>query len=310
MTNPSLARLDLNLLVSLDALLTERSVTHAASRLGLSQPALSASLARLRIHFNDEILTRQGNTYQLTPLATRLADQTANALDSARRVFSTQAEWDPAESTREFTIYGSDYSFATIGHIVTALARERAPRVRFRFVQHTPPIIEDAVNQLRSADGLMMPHGFLTDLPYVDIGTDEWVVIASATNTAIGEALTMEDVAALPWVFTYQSRAAFTPAARQMQQLGVEARVECVVEGFLALPFFIAGTQRLGLLQSRLARYAGLDPDIRVLAPPFTATPISEAFWWHPMHRRDPEHAWMRELFAEAGRTLSTPSAP
>ncbi|MDN8907652.1 LysR family transcriptional regulator, partial [Staphylococcus aureus] len=69
--HPLLSRLDLNLLVALDALLTERSVTRAAERLHLSQPALSASLARLRNHFNDPILARRGNAYELTPLALR-----------------------------------------------------------------------------------------------------------------------------------------------------------------------------------------------------------------------------------------------
>ena len=94
-TTTTLARLDLNLLVSLDALLTERSVTRAAQRLNLSQPALSASLARLRLHFNDQILSREGNSYQLTPLASRLAEQTGLALDAAQRVFASQAAWDP-----------------------------------------------------------------------------------------------------------------------------------------------------------------------------------------------------------------------
>ena len=70
-------RPDMNLLVVLDALLAERSVTRAAQSLGLSQPAVSASLARLRIHFDDQILTRDGNTYRLTPLAIRLIDQTS-----------------------------------------------------------------------------------------------------------------------------------------------------------------------------------------------------------------------------------------
>ncbi|MBN9183250.1 MAG: LysR family transcriptional regulator, partial [Microbacterium sp.] len=88
-----LSRLDLNLLVSLDALLTERSVTRAADRLHLSQPALSASLARLRTHFGDPILARRGNSYELTPFALRLAEHTTVALEAARRVFESQASW-------------------------------------------------------------------------------------------------------------------------------------------------------------------------------------------------------------------------
>ncbi|MFX5785108.1 LysR family transcriptional regulator, partial [Acinetobacter baumannii] len=87
--------------------------TRAADRLHLSQPALSASLARLRVHFNDQILARRGNTYELTPFAVRLTDHTTTALEAARRVFESQASWSPAESTREFSIYGSDYGFVT-----------------------------------------------------------------------------------------------------------------------------------------------------------------------------------------------------
>lgn len=305
MANPSLSRLDLNLLVALDALLTERSVTRAAEQLHLSQPALSASLSRLRVHFSDEILTREGNTYTLTPLALRLAEHTGVALDSVRRVFSSQATWEPTESTREFTLYGSDYAFATIGHLVSEMAASRAPGVRFRFMQHTPELVEDVVHHLRIADGILMPHGFLSDLPYLDVFTDDWVVLASADNAEIGDELTMDDVARMPWVFTYQSRSAFTSAGRQMQQLGIEPRVECVVEGFLALPFFIAGTRRLGLIQSNLAEFARLDPRLRVLPCPFPATPLTEALWWHPIYSRDPEHQWMRELVREAATTLA-----
>lgn len=304
-----LSRLDLNLLVSLDALLTERSVTRAAERLHLSQPALSASLARLRTHFNDPILARTGNTYELTPLASRLSEHTAAALDAARRVFESQAEWDPSQSTREFAIYGSDYSLATTGRRLAALAAGRAPGVRFRFMVHNQQIVEDAVNRLRGADGLFMPHGFLIDLPYTDLFTDTWVIIAAEDNTAIGDEVTLEDIARQPWVFTYQSRSAFTSATRQIQQLGIEPRVEAVVESFLALPMFIAGTNRLALVQAGLADYARHAGGVRVFELPFDATPIHNAMWWHPVHRRDPEHEWLRTLVAEAATELSAEAA-
>jgi DNA-binding transcriptional LysR family regulator len=298
------SRLDLNLLVSLDALLTERSVTRAAERLHLSQPALSASLARLRTHFNDPILARTGNSYELTPLASRLSEHTAAALDAARRVFESQAEWDPSQSTREFTIYGSDYSLATTGRRLAALAGERAPGVRFRFLVHNQQIVEDAVIRLRGADGLLMPHGFLTDLPYTDLWTDTWVIVADKDHPSLGEDITLDDIARLPWVFTYQSRSAFTSATRQIQQLGIEPRVEAVVESFLALPMFIAGSDRLALVQAGLADYARDTGGVKVYAPPFDATPILNAMWWHPVHRRDPEHEWLRNLAVEAASGL------
>ncbi|WP_105565890.1 LysR family transcriptional regulator [Microbacterium halophytorum] len=305
--NPPLSRLDLNLLVSLDALLSERSVTRAAERLHLSQPALSASLARLRTHFNDPILARRGNAYELTPLAVRLAEHTSTALESARRVFESQATWTPHESTREFTIYGSDYGFATLGPRATTLASEIAPGVRFRFVLHSPTVVGDAMHYLRSVDGMILPHGFLSDLPYTDLWSDDWVLLAADTNTRIGETATMADLAESPWVFTYQSRTAYTSATQQLQQLGLEPRVDAVVESFLALPHFVAGSDRLALVQRQLAASFRGMPGIRVLPPPFDATPIVDALWWHPVHNRDPEHAWMRELLAQAASELSSP---
>ncbi|WP_106815870.1 LysR family transcriptional regulator [Microbacterium timonense] len=302
---PLLSRLDLNLLVALDALLTERSVTRAAERLHLSQPALSASLARLRTHFNDPILARRGNTYELTPLALRLTEHTTTALEAARRVFESQATWSPGESTREFSIYGSDYGFATIGSEVSRLAAEAAPGVRFRFMLHNPSIVDDALNRLRAADGMVIPHGYLVDLPFADLWRDEWVVVASESNEQIGGGLTMDLLGDLPWVFTYQSRTAFTSAARQLQQLGIEPRVEAVVESFLALPHFIAGTQRLGLIQAGLAHVVTAVPGVRILEAPFDPTPVVNALWWHPVHTRDPEHAWMRGIFERAAEQVS-----
>lgn len=307
---PLLSRLDLNLLVALDALLTERSVTRAAERLHLSQPALSASLARLRTHYNDPILARRGNTYELTPLALRLTEHTTTALDAARRVFESQAIWTPHDSTREFSIYGSDYGFAAIGTAISKLAAEEAPGVRFRFMLHNPAIVDEAAVRLRSVDGMVIPHGHLTDLAYTDLWRDDWVVLASTSNDAVGDELTMEHLGALPWVFTFQTRTAFTSASRQLQLLGIEPRVEAVVESFLALPHFIKGTDRLGLIQAGLAESVAQVKGVRVLTPPFDATPVVNALWWHPVHGRDPEHAWMRGLFERAAASITAASSP
>ncbi|MFT4214273.1 MAG: LysR family transcriptional regulator [Microbacterium sp.] len=305
----SLSRLDLNLLVALDALLTERSVTRAAERLHLSQPALSASLARLRTYFNDPILARTGNTYELTPFALRLSEHTTTALDAARRVFESQASWDPAESVREFSIYGSDYAFTTVGRLVSELARDRAPGVRFRFTTHNPAVVEDAANRLRSADAMVLPHGFLTGLPNLDLFPDRWLGVVADDNDAVGETLTMDDIRSLPWVLHFQSRSAFTSAERQVQQLGVEPRVAVVVDSFLSLPLFIAGTDRIGFVHAAMLPILTKIGGLRVVGLPFDPTPLTNALWWHPVHGRDPEHAWMRELFAEAGRLVGEGAA-
>lgn len=305
MADYNLSRLDLNLLVSLDALLRERSVTKAAQRLSLSQPALSASLSRLRVHFGDPLLARRGNTYELTPLAARLAEHVPGTLDAVRRVFASEAAFDPSQTTREFTILGSDYSFATVGRIVTQLAAERAPGVRFRFRQHTPAVVDDAVNTLRVADGMIIPHGFLTNFPYADIVDDTWKIMVAADNDSVGDGLTMQHLRDLPWATTYQSRTAYTPPARQLEMSGVEPHVEVIVEGFLTLPLFVAGTRRIALIQSGLERHFPESSGVRFLDPPFDAVRLVGALWWHPMHGRDPAHEWMRGLFVEAGQRFA-----
>ena len=299
-----LSRLDLNLLVALDALLTERSVTRAAERLHLSQPALSASLARLRTHFDDPILARRGNSYELTPFALRISEHTATALEAARRVFESQATWSPTQSSREFSVYGSDYGFATIGTVVSRLASERTGGVRFRFMLHSPTIVEDAPNRLRSADAMILPHGFITDMPYADLWHDDWHAVVAESNTAVGDALSMTDLAVLPFVLTYASQSAFTSAARQIQQLGVEPRIDVVVESFLSMPYFVLDSDRVGLIHGAMVPLARSIGGLRIVRLPFAATPIMNALWWHPVHGNDPEHVWMRELFAEAGRIV------
>ncbi len=301
----NLANLDLNLLVSLDHLLREQSVTRAATRMGLSQPALSASLARLRRHFGDELLTRVGNAYQLTPLAVQLRRRTALALSGVERVFESQAVFDPATSQRTFTVLASDYPIAVLGEHVGRILDEQAPHMRLRLERHTSTFIENASETLRDVDGLVLPHGFVQDMPHAVLHSDGWKILVADANKRVGEALTMDLLAELPWVLTYHAPAAFTPAARQLQMLGVEPHVQMVAETFLALPWLIAGTDRIALVQAELASRLTMLGDIRALDCPYDAVPLTEALWWHPTHEHDPEHAWLRSVFVEAGRRIT-----
>ncbi len=305
-----LVNLDLNLLVTLDVLLRERNVTRAAQQLGSSQPAVSAALARLRRHFGDDLLDRIGNRYELTPLAVQLAARTAPALAGVRRVFDVSAEFDPTSIEREFTVVTSDYAAAVLGPLVAGLLAERAPGIRLRLQQTTPYAVDHAVDTLRGVDGLILPHGFLSDIPHTDLYTDRWVCIVSAGNEAIGAGLTLEQLGDLPWVVLYNRPTAFAPATQQLRMIGVEPRVEVVVDGFLPMPFLVAGTNRIALLQEHLAHRMAAVADIRVVACPFDVVPLAEAFWWHPMYRTDPAHAWLRGVLAEAGRRLTAAGHP
>jgi DNA-binding transcriptional LysR family regulator len=296
----NLASLDLNLLVSLDALLQERSVTRAAARMGLSQPALSASLGRLRRHFGDELLSRAGNEYRLTPLAVQLRELARLALSGVERVFTAQTEFDPASSTREFSLLISDYGVAVLGDTIAALLAAEAPGARLRFIANTPGFVDRAEQVLLSTDLLVLPHGFVSDLSHRDLYRDEWVCLVSSDNADVDGELTVEHLRTLPWVVTFHGPTAATPAARQMRMRGIELNVQVVTESFLTVPGLVAGSGRIALLQRRLAELLPLDLGVRALPPPVEVGQLVEAMWWHPAFDDDPEHAYLRDVVSRA----------
>ena len=294
----NLGSLDLNLLVALNALLEERGVTRAAARLGVTQPTMSHALARLRRHFNDELLHRSGNTYDLTPLAVHLAGRSAVVMDGVRRVFAVQQAPEPALSTRQFTFLCSDYGAAVAGPALSVALAQQAPRTTLHFTYSDPNVFTARDDGLRAVDGLLMPHGFLPEsMPHLDLHTDGWVCLVAADNTMVGAALTMADLSRLPWASTFTNSVPGTTALRQLQQLGVAVRVEVIVNGFLPLPFFLAGTDRISLVPRRVAELLTAAGGLRTLECPFDAVPLVEALWWHPDFERDAEHAWLRKLW-------------
>ena len=209
----NLASLDLNLLVSLDALLQQRSVTRAAAQMGLSQPALSASLARLRRHFGDELLTRAGNEYRLTPLAVQLRDLSRLALDRRGAGVHRPARVRPGVLDPRVLMLVSDYGVAVLGDTLAGLLAEEAPHARLRLTANTPAAVDRADQILLSTDLLVLPHGFVTDLSHRDLYRDEWVCIVCADNEAVEDELTVEHLETLPWVVTFHGPTAATPAS-------------------------------------------------------------------------------------------------
>ncbi|SFW78918.1 LysR family transcriptional regulator [Amycolatopsis australiensis] len=294
----NLASLDLNLLVTLDALLEHRSVSRAADQVGLSQPAVSAQLARLRRHFGDDLLARHGNQYRLTPLAVQLRGRVRTAVNGVERVFAAEPDFDPATTSREFSLAMSDYGVAVLGVALAAALTQEAPGARVRFVANTPAIVDNARQSLTGIDLLVLPHGFLDGLPHQDLHRDDWVCLIDAGHPAAETGLTVEQLRTMPWVATYHGPTASTPAALQMRILGIEPHVQVVTENFLTVPGLVAGTDRVALLQRRLADRIPADANVRALPCPFEAGPLVEAVWWHPMYEHDPEHRYLRELLA------------
>ncbi|MEV6304320.1 LysR family transcriptional regulator [Actinoplanes sp. NPDC051861] len=295
----SLGRLDLNLLVALDALLRERSVTRAAGRLNLTQPTLSASLRRLRRHFGDELLVRVGNDLEPTPLGASLGPLVATAHAVVSRVFAATSPADPGSSSREFTLIASDYGASVAGPPLARLLAAEAPGMRVHLRQASPTQYVPFEQRLREVDGLLMPHGLLpAAMPHLDLYTDRWVVVTADDNPRVGDRLSLAELRGLSWVATFSDGGSGTAGWRHLRLLGVEAAVQMIVDSFLAVPLLLEGTERVALLQERLARRLAARGGLRLLDCPFEVVPLVQALWWHPVYDRDPEHVWLRERLA------------
>jgi len=300
----NLARLDLNLLVALDALLQQRSVTKAAAHAGVGQPAMSSSLARLRRHFGDDLLVRAGNEYHLTPLASQLQERTRMAVTGFERVFGAHEDFDPSTTGREFTLQVSDYGEAVLAPATGALLAHEAPRARLRVVANTLRPVDTSDPALLGTDLVVIPHGFVTDLRHEDLYRDEWVCLVAADNPRVGDALGVDDLRELPWVVTFHSAVGTTQGMANLRLAGVEPRVQVITEHFLTLPGHVAGSDRIALVQRRLADLLPRRDDVRVLPCPAPTGSLIVAMWWHPVHDEDPAHMWFRDIVRRAARTL------
>lgn len=163
--------------------------------------------------------------------------------------------------------------------------------------------MDDTATVLSATDGLLMPHGVISDFPATELYDDRWVFLVADDHPSIDDRLTRHGLARLPWV-VYQ-RTYDAPAVRQLGMLGIEPRVEVSVDSFQLLPLLVAGTRRIALVQARLARLVEPLAAVRVMESPDEAIPLREALWWHPVHTHDAAHIWLRETAARVGRRLA-----
>ncbi|MFB4295157.1 LysR family transcriptional regulator [Actinomadura sp. NTSP31] len=295
----NLSRYDLNLLVALRALLEERNVTRAGERLGLSQPAASNALARLRRQFGDELLVRSGQAMELTPLARALLDMVTATLTMAERTYEMTSEFDPVASTRRFTVVGSDYGLS----LLAAPLRELdvvAPGVHVRLDLLRAEHLRDPEGLLRRADFMVAPRAWLHGLPAAHLSTDEWVGVIDRANRAVGDRLTMDELRTLRLVGLFDEPPGDAHIGRQLEVLGIESDGRISVESFLEVPFLVEHTERLGLLPRRMAERSARSAHIRLVALPFEAAELVEMLCWHPRADPDPGHRWFRTLLGAA----------
>lgn len=292
-----LGQADLNLIPALWALLTERNVSRAARRLGVSQPAASSALARLRRQYDDQLLVRQGQTYVLTPLAEHLLPLATEAIVSADALTGSRLDFDPATSTREFVITATDYGQQVIGPMLAARAAVEAPHVRFSY--RWPFTFGGTTREtlLAEVDGWIAPRELMNDLPFSGLLADRWVCVVAQDHPGIGDELTLADVSSHPWVLPTIPSRGLLPQLRQLFALGITLDVATTTDTFGAIPALVAGSPRLGLVQERFARLLAPALGLRVLTCPWPMAAVNFTLWWRPDLQRNAGHTWFRHFF-------------
>jgi DNA-binding transcriptional LysR family regulator len=287
-----LTELDLNLLHALYALLTERHVTRAGQRVGLTQPAMSSALARLRRYFDDELLQREGNHYYLTPLAMELLGPLEGMMRHIERTLALRAHFDPSTSQRELRLQVSDYTLVVLMRPLLALAASEAPGVRLRFEGIEWPYELQSLDH--SVDLLIAPP-FVTSDEHVALWKDDWVVALGVDHPEVGDAISLGQLGELPYV-RFQTAGVLNPADRQLAELGVDLQVAASVSSWIGAMFLVAGTRAFTLVPEHLGRRFADVCGVRVLPPPTSLEPIEECLHWSSRQATDPGIIWLREL--------------
>ncbi len=154
---------------------------------------------------------------------------------------------------------------------------------------------------------MVLPFGFLEDLPSQELFRDKWVGLRRSRQRRAVRSDHRDCLGPLRWILTYNGPTQFTPADHHLKLAGVERHIDVVMENFLALPFLLAGTSRVGVLQERLARTLQASAGVRLLDLDLDLPELVEAMWWHPSRAADPGHRWLQSLLREAAATLAPP---
>ena len=289
----SLRDIDLNLLVTLEALLRERNVTRAGQVLGASQPAMSAALARLRDLFQDQLLLRVGREYRLTPMARDLVGPLQSALATLQGTLERRSGFDPQSSTREFRIATSDYVMAVLMQPFLAHLRDTAPGIRLHLRNADSAVQRKLINA--RIDLSIQPAGVLAHMPGQVLFSDEWVCAVWSGNADVSDPMTIEQWSRLPHACFGFGSSGIVLADLMLGPLAEARTRQVVCESYLTLPYLLPQTRLMALLPSRIARLFASNGQIRLVQPPRDFPRFAEAMSWNPLYDNDPAHRWLRE---------------
>ena len=303
----NLAAVDLNLLVALDALLTERSVTRAAHRLGLSQPAASHALARLRDLLGDPVLVRSGARLVATPRAEALASPVRAILDDVRRTLAPEG-FEPASSRRAFTLGCADYGeLVIVPQLLRRLSRE-APGIDL-VVRPAPddPSAALASGSVDVAVGVSLVRAPAGSVRRRRLFDDGFACLVRGDHPEVGNSLTLARFLALGHAFIAPRGTRGGVVDDALARRGLTRRVVAMVPSFAATPAIVAGTDLVVTLPARLGALLAEPFGLRALSPPLPLPRFTVSALWHERTHRDPAAEWFRGVLAEVARSLDAP---
>ena len=304
----NLARLDLNLLVALDALLTERGVTRAADRVGLGQSAMSHNLARLRALFGDELLTRGPEGMRPTPRALALAEPVRAALAQVQALLSRDEAFDPRTAERTFRVGLPDSTEVLLVPALLARLCEEAPGVHLRLHNIDPLRLGDDLD----ADRLDLAVGmgvFAQGQAHHKrrlLLTETYLCMFNAERTGVSAPITLEDYVRLPHVLTSLRPGERGVVDDALAKLGLQRTVVLTTPRFLAVPFLVARAPVVVTMHSRLARLFAAELGLSLSPPPVELQKVAVSLIWHASYDHDPAHAWLRQEFVRLAQQVAS----
>jgi DNA-binding transcriptional LysR family regulator len=291
--------IDLNLLRVFDAVLRERGVTPAAVRLGLTQPAVSNALARLRALFGDALFVRTSAGMDATPFARGVAEPVRQALALLESALAHGPGFEPATSTRAFRFYMSDLGQIEFLPPLVERVQRQAPGVRLEAVAYDLEHIGDALG----SGALDLAVGFLPALgPPIErraLFHDPYVCLMRADYPGIGKTLTRKKFLEASHVLVTYRGGGHRVIEEALERAGVARRIALRVPHFTVVPMVLERTDLILTLPARVARVFEQRGNFRSLPPPVPIAPAEVAVHWHERFAADPGNRWLREQVIE-----------
>ncbi len=297
-------KLDLNLLVVLDVLLATRSVSRAAERVFLSQPATSLALGRLRAYFGDELLVPVGKTLVPTPLAEQLIKPVRDILLQIQTVTRARPTFDPVTAERRFIIEASDYVIVVLLAEVVRRAARLAPQMQFDLRAISPQTQENLDSghiELLIEPDFAIAQGHPCELLF----EDSYACLVCEAHFAPGVTISSEAYFKAAHVTVeWGGGRRVTQDARVLAGRKRVRRQDVIAPNFMLVPELVVGTPRIATLPARLAQHMAARFPLRVVPCPIAIPKLTEFMQWHKYQENDPAISWLRGLIRATAKEL------